>query len=388
MDSIQSMAESFSRWESDPLFCAAEVVQDSADRMESVYRSLLHEQNLAQEDHSHTRFLTSVQYHRRDLATALETTRWQLEDFEREVNIAALSDESKTREIAILKHKQFIRAIRELIVQVQRSVQDSSKEDHDRNPQWMNLNEQDKDMLTSFLSGGNFEGNSSNYVTGGRITRRFVDSNTDEDDISELKPEDVEVLPMNDAKDVDSVYGSSRNLMSWKRGSGVFNKRATNGLAFFQGLSGKELEKQGVYDLEFGGLGTKSYSSQNTIKGSAWGFLRNFWLGNGSRGSFTKMRKDGEITGLMQNTRQRITYSTGTSPPDQQGKILKCLMSAMHLFRCMELDQRRYQTSLYLIPCNCLPAKLTFTIIVLVSIICIWQISSNHLKWLNFIVNL
>lgn len=76
------MAKSFHAWESDPLFSAAEVVQDSADRMESAFRMLLHEQSLLQGDPSDTKLLSSIEYHRRDLATALGTTKWQLEDFE------------------------------------------------------------------------------------------------------------------------------------------------------------------------------------------------------------------------------------------------------------------------------------------------------------------
>lgn len=69
---------SLHKWESDPLFSAAEVVQDSTDRMESVYRLLLHEQGLVHAEHPDSRLLTSVNYHRRDLATILETTKWQV----------------------------------------------------------------------------------------------------------------------------------------------------------------------------------------------------------------------------------------------------------------------------------------------------------------------
>lgn len=47
--------------------------------MESVYRSLLHEQSLAREDPSDVKLLSSLQYHKRDLKTTLETTRWQVE---------------------------------------------------------------------------------------------------------------------------------------------------------------------------------------------------------------------------------------------------------------------------------------------------------------------
>ncbi|XP_039128572.1 uncharacterized protein LOC120264776 isoform X2 [Dioscorea cayenensis subsp. rotundata] len=68
---------SFGRWEADPLFSAAEVVQDSADRMESVFQMLLHEQKLVQGESSDSKLLGQIQYHRRDLLTALETTKWQ-----------------------------------------------------------------------------------------------------------------------------------------------------------------------------------------------------------------------------------------------------------------------------------------------------------------------
>lgn len=51
-------------------------------RMESVFRMLLHEKKLLQGDPSDTKLLSSVQYQRRDLVTALETTRWQVRQFE------------------------------------------------------------------------------------------------------------------------------------------------------------------------------------------------------------------------------------------------------------------------------------------------------------------
>nr|CAB3465097.1 unnamed protein product [Digitaria exilis] len=88
------MAEGFGRWESDPLFPAAECVQDSADRMEGVYRLLLHERKAMQDSTSDAKFHAPIQYER-DVITALGTTKWQLEQFEREVNAAAFSDKSK-----------------------------------------------------------------------------------------------------------------------------------------------------------------------------------------------------------------------------------------------------------------------------------------------------
>lgn len=48
-------------------------------RMESVYRVLSHEQSLVQETrHPDQRLLVSVNSHRRQLATSLETVKWQV----------------------------------------------------------------------------------------------------------------------------------------------------------------------------------------------------------------------------------------------------------------------------------------------------------------------
>ncbi|KAL8135240.1 hypothetical protein AgCh_010051 [Apium graveolens] len=64
------------------------------------------------------RLLASVNNHRRELATSLETVKWQLEDFEREVEVAAATLEmSQRKQISISRHKQFIGAIAEQISQ-------------------------------------------------------------------------------------------------------------------------------------------------------------------------------------------------------------------------------------------------------------------------------
>ncbi|KAL1105262.1 hypothetical protein V6Z11_D04G121500 [Gossypium hirsutum] len=73
------MGSSLLQWESDPLFSAAEVVQDSADRMESIFRLLLHEQNLVEANNYDPKLLTLIGYHSRDLATILETAKcWKI----------------------------------------------------------------------------------------------------------------------------------------------------------------------------------------------------------------------------------------------------------------------------------------------------------------------
>lgn len=46
--------------------------------MESVFRILLHEQKSAQGDSLDAKLLSSIEYHKRDLVTCLETARWQV----------------------------------------------------------------------------------------------------------------------------------------------------------------------------------------------------------------------------------------------------------------------------------------------------------------------
>lgn len=49
-----------------------------AFRMESLFRLLLHEQSLVHGEHPDPKLLLSIDYHRRDLATTLETAKWQV----------------------------------------------------------------------------------------------------------------------------------------------------------------------------------------------------------------------------------------------------------------------------------------------------------------------
>lgn len=57
----------------DPVLCFI-----LAFRMESIFRLLLHEQSLVQVEHPDPKLLLSLDYHRRDLATTLETAKWQV----------------------------------------------------------------------------------------------------------------------------------------------------------------------------------------------------------------------------------------------------------------------------------------------------------------------
>ncbi|KAL3351634.1 hypothetical protein AABB24_019953 [Solanum stoloniferum] len=95
------MGSYFDRWEKDPFFSAAEEVQESADRMESTYRTWIH----ALKD-------TSGRWNSnelcRDLRTTLGTAKWQLEEFDRAVSSSynnTSTDDAKERHDQIQRRK-------------------------------------------------------------------------------------------------------------------------------------------------------------------------------------------------------------------------------------------------------------------------------------------
>lgn len=47
-------------------------------RMETIYRLVLHESSLIKGDHPDSTVVSSLKLHRRDLLTAVETTKWQV----------------------------------------------------------------------------------------------------------------------------------------------------------------------------------------------------------------------------------------------------------------------------------------------------------------------
>ncbi|KAL2895120.1 Syntaxin-61 [Bienertia sinuspersici] len=150
------MAVHFDRWEKDPFFSAAEEVQESADRMESTYRTWVH----ALKDTSHSWNLDEL---RRDLRAALGTAKWQLEEFERAVKASYKNpvDEAKDR------HHQFILAMEEKVSVVENVLQDTSASDDKIPTQWVRLDEGEQDEFALFLAGPT--------VSGDRLNIKIVD---------------------------------------------------------------------------------------------------------------------------------------------------------------------------------------------------------------------
>ncbi|CAH1429745.1 unnamed protein product [Lactuca virosa] len=141
------MASHLDRWEKDPFFRAAEEVQESADRMDSTYRTLIH----ASKEPS----VWNSDVVRRDLRTAIGTTKWQLEEFER----AVLSSYNKTStDNTKDRHRDFINAIETQISRVETSWNDSFSSTGKPPRPWVKLNEVERKELALFLAGSGTRG--------------------------------------------------------------------------------------------------------------------------------------------------------------------------------------------------------------------------------------
>ncbi|XP_008241228.1 PREDICTED: uncharacterized protein LOC103339674 [Prunus mume] len=305
------MASSLHQWESDPLFAAAEVVQDSADRMESVFRLLLHELSLIQGDCPDLKLLVSIDCHKRDLATTLETAKWQLEDFERAVSFSATAGKPQLQEDVLSRHNQFIRAIREQILYVEKNLEGTSIGDPTRNTECVNLNEQDRDGLALFLSGGNDTDHSGCYdVEDNSILERFLDPITSSakdstSGIVENKSRGIENLNMNGVVPLDRAIDSRKENNLTKVGSynrfGEGTRLSSELTDYFPETSGDRYGGDGSRDLEANEAKPESFFCENKLRRfcsitNVLGFLNNIRTVCGSRvtRNYTKRFKDGE----------------------------------------------------------------------------------------------
>ncbi|XVF39834.1 hypothetical protein PTKIN_Ptkin01aG0064000 [Pterospermum kingtungense] len=142
------MASSFNRWEKDPFFSVAEEVQESADRMVSTYRTWIH----AKKDVSGAWNFEEL---RRDLRTALGTTKWQLEEFAKAVQSSYSGSSS---EDARDRHREFIIAIEDQVSKIEKSLQESALSEGKTSMPWVHLDEGECNELALFLSGPSVSG--------------------------------------------------------------------------------------------------------------------------------------------------------------------------------------------------------------------------------------
>ncbi|CAK9151998.1 unnamed protein product [Ilex paraguariensis] len=372
------MALSLQQWESDPLFSAAEVVQDSTDRMESIFRLLLHEQSLVQGDHPEPKLLNSVEYHRRDLVTTIETAKWQLEDFEREVNLSAMTDKSQLRQDVILRHKQFIRAIREHIVNVEKSVEGILAGDLGRNSEWVNLNEQDRYGLALFLSGGKpVDHGPLSDSEDSNILRRFLDptaSSSLNDEIVEQDIRETTSLNMNGFVHLDHKFDKKDNKLR-RVGSLYSTQMALEAPSLIQGAASDRCDEEGNWDLEANEAKCRSFFQKNKFRGyyskvNVFGSLGNLLSAYGNRASrsFTKRWKDGEeqrhpplhtdVSQAAQSFLTRLGLASRYINPQQWSDLLA---RVMHSHTWLEQCWARYQRSHTQVSCR--PVRLISAIL-------------------------
>ncbi|KAJ8478631.1 hypothetical protein OPV22_022358 [Ensete ventricosum] len=140
---------SLRQWEKDPFFSAADEVQESADRMESLYRLWIQERNNAAKATTGVEFASGEL--RRELRTALGTAKWQLEELERAVrsNDDACSAGEDTR----VRHDKFIVAIGSQISTVEDCFRQWNLELGETAVAWVRLDDGERDELARFLSG-------------------------------------------------------------------------------------------------------------------------------------------------------------------------------------------------------------------------------------------
>ncbi|KAL6841470.1 hypothetical protein ACP4OV_028613 [Aristida adscensionis] len=285
------MAEGFGRrWESDPLFPAAECVQDSADRMEGVYRMFLHERKFMEDGTSDAKFHAPVQYER-DVITALGTTKWQLEQFEREVNAAAFSDNSKSRENAILNFRQFIRAIAEQISQVEESLE--SLKISNRTPKHLYSSEHDGDGLASFLSGSNKDD--------------LVCYSTGTDEIIEL--------PGVNGYHPTQERAAYEHRYSEKDVEEAAKLQCSCGDSTCEG----DHNHRSMHSFNADDSVDRSNFCKNRLSRQCRSFIRKLWFTKRGRESFTKRRKDGED---IDSLRSGETLPSFNIPPSGRAMYL------------------------------------------------------------------
>ncbi|KAF0925006.1 hypothetical protein E2562_015324 [Oryza meyeriana var. granulata] len=215
----------------------------------------------------------------------------QLEQFEREVNAAALSNKSNSRENAILQFRQFIRAIAEQISQVEDSLE-SLRTDSSRTPKHSYSTEHDGDELAFFLSGSNRKDNHVLY-------------SADTDEIVELKLDSVPTV---------NSYQSSQERTSCEFRYSGKDVEGADKLQCSCGRSACAGDHNGssMHSLDSDDSVGRNHHFKIKLSRKYQSFMRNLWFTNRGRESFTKRRKDGEI---MDSLRNGSTLPSFNLPP-------------------------------------------------------------------------
>lgn len=211
------------------------------------------------------------------------------------MNFLAAADNSQERQNVIYRHRQFVQAIREQIMNVEKSMEKFSIGNSARKNGWGNLNEQDRDGLASFLSGEASVKNarSQNSIVDTRMFRKFLDpagSSSITEEIAELETESSNMKGFGNS---DPNFHLRESKLRKDRSDIDFGALSTQENACSC--------DEGIWDLEANESKAKTFSKQNKLRDyyskiNPFRPLRNFIPTYGSVGyrSITKRWKDGE----------------------------------------------------------------------------------------------
>ncbi|KAL6659187.1 hypothetical protein ACP70R_003227 [Stipagrostis hirtigluma subsp. patula] len=207
------------QWQKDGFFQAAEEVQESADLMESVYRTWMRECSKS----SNSEEVNDLQ---RELQTALGTAKWQLEQFERAVRSS--NDKYSLEESTVARRKQFIVAIEEQISRIEKAINGSLIDSGKQGLNWVKLDDEERNDLVAFLSApAEFYSEIMNTDSSHHIpSRQNICTNGYEDvalivkDIHEVPPREISSVKSEVCGLAEQLHGYRTNLGSgddhWK----------------------------------------------------------------------------------------------------------------------------------------------------------------------------
>ena len=209
----------------------------------------------------------------------------------------------------IFRHRQFIRAIREQISHVEKSLEDASIGNPVRNNEWVYLNEEDRNGLALFLSGGGGGGPSErldSYDMGDSgILRRYLDSTsvTSAKDGTlqnvEHRSKELEALNLDGVVRMDHNFDSRKETNMRKVGSFCSMRLGDQAMSSLPGTSRNRGGENGSWDLEAEVAKPKSMFHENNwrrLQSRVNVFFGNVWNAFGSRvaRNYIKKLKDGE----------------------------------------------------------------------------------------------
>lgn len=213
------------------------------------------------------------------------------------MNAAAFSDKSKSRENAILKFRQFIRAIADQISQVEESLE-SLRLGSSRTQKHLYSSEHDGDGLASFLSGSS------------KDDHAYHSTGTDE--IVELKLDNVTLVNGYHSTQEHTTY-EHRNSDKDVEGAGKLK------CSCGEGACEGDHNNSNMFVLDADDSISRRVFCKNKLSRQYHGFIRNLWFTKRRRDheSFTKRRKDGEDMDSLRNGNMLPSFNL-----PQSGRVL------------------------------------------------------------------